>query len=119
MSVDSLTNDFEKAVDDGVRLDNSQHQLDSPKKLPYIAAVDLLNRSEEILNRAKHSLTNEIPISLDHRSFVRFLADASIPIVPEFKRGAFLGSGWTMSVYRGECSLKGTPRPVAVKCGSV
>jgi hypothetical protein len=63
MLVDSLTNDFEKAVDDGVRLDNSQHQLDSPKKLPYIAAVNLLNRSEEILNRAKHSLTNEIPIS--------------------------------------------------------
>lgn len=116
MADDSLLDDLSSAVDEGLKNPALRWNAGLPIALPYVTTVGVIRRSKHLLNSAKDSIADDTTKHLDYESFVRFLADTPVPTVPKFEREPVsLGSGWTMSVYRGRANLHDSSRLVAVK----
>jgi len=116
MSFDSLAGDIDRAID-GALAASIREQIVPSVVPPLMKVLGVLRHSQSVINDARNILSTDVAPLLDYRSFIRFLADTPVPMLTEneLRLMGFLGSGWTMSVHRGECSLGGAKQLVAIK----
>lgn len=109
MDVDSLEQDLENQFDRRFRSDIKEPQ----PRLPIRA----LKRSRDTISAAKLSLSQTEKTSIDYQGFIRFLASCPVPTVDEndVQRTTFLGSGWTMTVFKGNWKRDGKTHVIALK----
>lgn len=109
MSVDSLNDELDEQFD---RAFGSLEKW-SPQPLPIRA----LKKSREAISTVTGELSNDSTKVVDYQGFVRFMSTCPAPVVDvkNVEIQAFIGSGWTMSVFRGEWKTPGKVRAVAVK----
>src|SRR5436190_2237984 len=81
MDVDSLLDELNSAVDEGLKGHHRCGDTDAPAALPYVAALSTIQRSHHLLSVAQATLAKVTTKGLDYQSFVRFLADTPVPIV--------------------------------------
>jgi hypothetical protein len=109
MSVDSLNNELDE------RFDRAFGSLEksSPQPLPIRA----LKKSREVISTVADELSNDSTKAVDYQGFVRFMSTCPAPVVDakNVEIQAFIGSGWTMSVFRGTWKTPDKIRAVAVK----
>jgi hypothetical protein len=109
MSVDSLNDELDEQFD---RAFGSLEKW-SPQPLPIRA----LKKSRDAISTVASELSNDSTKVVDYQGFVRFMSTCPAPIVDakNVEIQAFIGSGWTMSVFRGGWKTPDKVRAVAVK----
>lgn len=109
MPIDSLEQDLDDQFERRFGSDGEGQQ----PRLP----IRVLKRSRDAIHAARESLSQTETISLDYQGFIRFLASCPVPMVDanDVQKTAFLGSGWTMTVFKGDWRVAGKSRAVAVK----
>jgi hypothetical protein len=116
MAQDSLLDDLSNALDAGLNIPHRNRGVSPSAAPPYVGAANVLRSSKDFLDNAKASIAEDTTKHFDYQSFVRFLADTPVPIVPKYEKSpVFLGRGWTMSVSQGLVDLHNKPQLVAVK----
>lgn len=109
VSVDSLDQDLDKQFDKEFPSgsDGLQHHL----------SVRVLKRSRDIISAARQSLAQTETTPRDYKGLVRFLAGCPVPTVDrtDIRKSEFLGSGYTMTVFRSVWRASGKSQVVAVK----
>jgi hypothetical protein len=109
MSFDSLNNELDE------QFDRAFGSL-ANQPLP-ILPIRALKHSRESVSTVAAELYSGSTKVVDHQGFVRFLSTCPAPVVDEkdVQLQGFIGSGWTMSVFRGKWKTAGKVRAVAVK----
>jgi hypothetical protein len=109
MVVDSLEQDLESQFDRKFRSGILEPQ-------PYLP-IRVLKRSRDTISAARLSLSQTETTSIDYQGFIRFLASCPVPTVDEndVQKTTFLGSGWTMTVFKGNWRRDGKSHAIAVK----
>lgn len=108
-SVDSLNQDLDQQFDKVFRsgCDSLQHHL----------PIRVLKRSRDVISAAKKSLAQTETTPRDYKGFVRFLAGCPVPTAERIgvQKTEFLGSGCTMTVFKGVWKASGKSQVIAVK----
>jgi hypothetical protein len=109
MVVDSLEHDLESQFDRKFRSGIEEPQPHLP--------IRVLKRSRDTISAARLSLSQTETTSIDYQGFIRFLASCPVPTVAEndVQKTTFLGSGWTMTVFKGNWRRDGKSHAIAVK----
>lgn len=109
MSVDSLNDELDEQLDRAF----GSLEKSSPQPLPIRA----LKKSREAISTVASELSDESTKVVDYQGFVRFMSTCPAPVVDSknVEIQAFIGSGWTMSVFRGGWKTADKVRAVAVK----
>jgi hypothetical protein len=109
MSINSLKDELDEQFDRAL----GSLEKWSPQPLPIRA----LKKSREAISAVAGELSNDSTKVADYQGFVRFMSTCPVPVVDakNVEIQAFIGSGWTMSVFRGEWKTSDNVRAVAVK----
>jgi len=109
MSSDSLNNELDAQFDQALG--------SLANRLPQILPIRILKKSRESVSAVAAELTSGSTHFVDHQGFIRFLSTCPAPVVDkkDVELQEFIGSGWTMSVFRGEWKSAGKVRAVAIK----
>lgn len=108
-SVDSLDQDLGQQLD--------ERFLSTNDGLQHYIPIRVVKRSRNILGAARQSLAQPELTPRDYQGLVRFLASCPIPTVDrsEVRKTEFLGSGYTMTVFKGVWKASGKSQVIAVK----
>lgn len=108
-SVDSLDQDLDQQFDK--EFPSRSHGLQ--RHLP----IRMLKRSRDIISAARQSIVEPEITPRDYKGLVRFLVGCPIPTVDrtDVRKTEFLGSGYTMTVFKGVWKASGKSQIIAVK----
>lgn len=108
-SVDSLNQDLDQQFDKELKSENDSLQDHLP--------IRVLKRSRDAISAAQKGLAQTQTTPRDYKGFVRFLAGCPVPTVERIvvQNTEFLGSGYTMTVYKGVWEASGKSQVIAVK----
>lgn len=111
-SVDSLNQDLDQQFDKELKSGYDSLQDHLP--------IRVLKRSRDVISAAQKGLAQTETTPRDYRGFVRFLAGCPVPTVDRtgVQKTEFLGSEYTMTVFKGVWKASGKSQVIAVKYSS-